>query len=546
MAASGGDDDRTIVSGSAPATNTPPQKRSPWLWVALGGCAGLLCIALVGVIAVLIITGGGTSITGLVGGQETPTIVPTSTPTSIPIETTETTEPELEATETKKPTEPPATETVTSSTRTSTVTPKPSQTPSATSTSVSREPIIGPITFATGVAEDDQPVDAGLTFPNDVEEIHAFFSYEGLSGSDTWERYWYLDDEEVGSGSGTWDAGESGTFDLSLTGGGEPLGSGTWKLEIYVNGELAQTSSFVIETSATPDTPDSTDSQVVGGTYKIAFSRWDGGKYDLFIANTDGSGERFLLERAAGPSWSRDGQYLSIFGEEGVDRQIRDGVEYVIEGITNGILWLKLTNFPSDITQVEMGQYVREGTARWTAWAPNGEMVAFDAARGGPDRRIYFLGTSDNQQYIIEIPGEQASWSPDSSQIVYRSGRDGKQGIWISNRDDSGAHNITNEGNDAFPSWSRDGRTIAFHRDSGGNVDIYVMNIDGSNIRRLTDAPGPDTLPTWTPDGRIVFRSARSGSWGIYIMNADGSGQKQIIANADPGPDWSFGRMDVN
>ncbi len=71
------------------------------------------------------------------------------------------------------------------------------------------------------------------------------------------------------------------------------------------------------------------------------------------------------------------------------------------------------------------------------------------------------------------------------------------------------------------------------------------MNTNGGDVRRLTDAPGPDTLPTWTPDGRIVFRSARSGGWGIYIMNADGSEQRQIVANADPGPDWAFGRMDV-
>ncbi len=541
MAAPGGDDDRTIVSSTNPI-NTPPHKRNPWLWVALGGCASLLCMAIIGVTAVLLITEGGTSITDLVGGQEKPTTEPISTPTSTQIKVTETTEPELEATATKKPTESRATVTVTGSTRTSTITPEPSQTPSATSTSVNQEPTIGPITFATGVTEDDQPIDAGTSFPSDIEEIHALFSYEGLLASDTWERLWYQDDEEVGSGSGTWDAGESGTFDLSLTGGGEPLGSGTWKLEIYVNGELAQTGSFVIEASAPLD---GTGSQVADGTYRIAFARWDGSKHDLFIANTDGSGERFLLERAAGPSWSRDGQFLSIFGEEGIDRQIRDDVEYVIEGITNGILWLKVANFPSDIAQVEMGQFVREGTARWSAWAPNGNMIAFDAARGGPDRRIYFLGTADNQQYVIEIPGEQAAWSPDSSQIVYRSGRDGKQGIWISNRDDSGAHNITNEGNDSFPSWSPDGRTIAFHRDLGGNVDIYVMNTDGSNIRRLTDAPGLDTLPAWTPDGRIVFRSTRTGSWGIYIMNADGSGQRQIIANADPGPDWAFGRMDV-
>ena len=172
-------------------------------------------------------------------------------------------------------------------------------------------------------------------------------------------------------------------------------------------------------------------------------------------------------------------------------------------------------------------------------------MLAYDATHGGPDRRVYFLGTANNEQFRIEIPGEQPDWSPNSDQLTYRSGRDGKQGIWISNRDDSGAHNITNDGSDAFPRWSPDGGSIAFHRDTDGNVDIYVMNLDGSNVRRLTDAPGPDTLPAWTPDGRIVFRSARGGSWGIYVMNADGSGQKQIIANTDPGPDWSFGRMDV-
>jgi hypothetical protein len=28
-------------------------------------------------------------------------------------------------------------------------------------------------------------------------------------------------------------------------------------------------------------------------------------------------------------------------------------------------------------------------------------------------------------------------------------------------------------------------------------------------------------------------------------MRADGSDQQAVIANAHPGPDWSFGRMDV-
>jgi Tol biopolymer transport system component len=505
MAASGGDDERTVVS-SPPPTDTPPKKRSPWPLVALAGCAGVLCLALVVVIAVLLISEGGEFPISLGSTKEAPTAEIVDTPTATKERATETAEPEMEPTATG----PAATKATQRVTQSPTRTPKPTQTPTATATSVSQEPVIGLITFAGSVTEDNQPIDPDTTFPADIDEIHAVFSYEGMSESDTWERRWYQDGQEVGVGSGTWDAGESGTF------------------------------TFEIEASATSASPPAT------GTYRIAFARWDGGKHDLYIANTDGGGERFLLERAAGPSWSPSGQYLSIYGEEGVDRQIRDGAEYVIEGITNGILWLQVANFPSDITQVEIGQYVRDGTGRWAAWAPSGEMIAFDAARGGPDRRVYFLGTEDNQQYSIEIPGEQAAWSPNSNQVVYRSGRDDKQGIWISNRDDSGAYNITNEGNDSFPSWSPDGGTIAFHRDSGGNVDIYVMDVDGGNVRRLTDAAGPDTLPAWTPDGRIVFRSARGGSWGIYIMNADGSGQQQIIANADPGPDWAFGRMDVH
>jgi Tol biopolymer transport system component len=509
----------------------------------------LLCVALVGGVAAFWAMKGKEITAGMGGGK-------TAQPTEVIAgKTKEAATPTKVAKKTVEPTKTPTQAIVES---TATPTPEPTATPESElpaitppSIAIGGKPIIGPITFATGVA-DGKPVGAGDTFPSDVTEIHAFFDYEGMADGDPWERRWYQNGEDVGGGSGAWDGGESGTYDLSLSNNGEPLGAGDWKLELYVNGELAQSGTFVIEAGTAPVEATSTSppAPAVGGTYKLAFARWDGGKHNLYIANTDGSGEKFLLERAAGPSWSPDGQRLSFYGEEAVDKQVRNGVEYAVSGITNGILWLWVANWPDDITQVaigeHMGQFAREGSGRWTAWAPNGDMLAFDATHGGPDRRIYFLGTADNQQFNIEIPGEQADWSPDSKQIVYRSGRDNKQGIWISNRDGSGSRNITNEGSDSFPRWSPDGRKIAFHRDSGGNVDIYVMNVDGSNIRRLTNANGPDTLPAWTPDGRLVFRSARTGSWGIYIMSADGSSQKQIIANADPGPDWSFGRMDVH
>ena len=424
------------------------------------------------------------------------------------------------------------------------------------------EVTIGAIVFASGASADGQPVDPGTTFSGTVTEIHAFFSYQGMENGMSWERRWYRNGNRVGGGSGRWDAGAQGAYHLSLNSGGQPLGAGSWKLEIYVADQLQQSDSFVVEAAAAPAPtakPSPTAVTIptlvsqteapptvtpVAKVYKIVFARWDGGTHNLYVADTTGGGEKFLLHRAAGPSWSPDGKFVAFYGEEGVDQQEEGNIQ--LAGITNGILYLNMGTWSADLSHAELGQFVREGTGRWAAWAPDGTMVAFDAARGGPDRRIYFLGTADNQQYNVEIPGEQADWSPDSDRLVYRSGRDNQQGIWISNRDGSGSINITTNGNDAFPRWSPDGRKIAFHRESDGNVDIYVMNVDGSNIRRLTDTAGPDTLPAWTPDGRIVFRSVRNGSWGIYIMNADSSDQKLIIPNADPGSDWAYGHMDVH
>ena len=278
----------------------------------------------------------------------------------------------------------------------------------------------------------------------------------------------------------------------------------------------------------------------------MAYTKWNGVQHNLYVGDTDGSTEQFIIGRAAGPSWTPDGQRIFFFGETGVDRQTVEGVEYVFDGISNGIVAVNVSPLPESVGEVQLFQGLdwKDAGARWANVSPNGQMVAFDSKRSG-NYRIYFLGTQDNEQFRYEIIGEQADWSPDSQKIVYRSGRDGTTGIWISNRDDSGHTLITNGGSDSFPAWSPDGETIAFSRDEEGNTDIYTVNIDGSNLQRLTDAPGPDTLPTYTPDGQIIFRSARTGNWGIWKMNGDGADQTEIIPDANVGVDWTFSRMSV-
>ncbi|PWH19780.1 MAG: hypothetical protein DDG58_04145 [Ardenticatenia bacterium] len=596
----------TLVAGaSQPVSLVPPRRKgTPWaVWLIIVGLFLLVCLASAAalllfslrtdtlampdvgtfrptaVIAQTVLPSGGTQLPGVSTAAATETPSPTSltdTMTTAPSSSAPSlTEAEVTSLPTARSLSPTASlVSLTSAPPLSLSTPDLASTPSVQMVAMDSGDIIAAVTpspfpslgtvIFSAVTQDGRTVE-GNVFSGKVTEIHAVFTYQNMMDGLPWERRWYLDGRQMAKAADVWNKGGTGTFHLTLTAGGSPLGGGRWRLELYVNGVLLQQGEFVIEaptsvpspTSVQPPTsipsptssataaPLETPTSIAVSVYTIAFSRWDGGKYDLFLARTDGSGEKFLLQRAAGPSWSPDGRYLIFAGQEGVDRQEWDGVTYHFEGISNGIISLDMRTWSPDPTTIVLRQHVREATARWADWSPRGDMVAYDARRGGPDWRIYFLGTADNQQYQVEIPGEQADWSPDGNYLVYRSGRDNRQGIWVSNRDDSRQVQITADGSDAFPRWSPDGRKIAFHRDSGQNVDIYMMNPDGSHVRRLTDAPGPDTLPAWTPDGRIVFRSARSGSWGIYIMNADSSGQRLIIPNADPGPDWAFGRMDV-
>jgi Tol biopolymer transport system component len=280
--------------------------------------------------------------------------------------------------------------------------------------------------------------------------------------------------------------------------------------------------------------------------YKLAYTKFEDGRHNLYVADTTGKNSQFVIGRAAGPSWSADGTSIFFYGEEGVDRQFIGGVEVPLFDVTNGIVAINASPLPTAVDQAQLFQALtwKQGTARWANVSPDGNIVAYDAKPSG-DFRIYFIDRATTQQLPAEIIGQQADWSPDSQRIVYRSGRDGKAGLWISNQNDSGHINITTNGTDSFPAWSPDGQTIAFSREVEGNWDIYTVNVDGSNLQRLTDAPNQDILPTYTPSGDIIFRSARNNSWEIWRMRGNGDDQLRIIANAGIGSDWAFSRMDV-
>jgi Tol biopolymer transport system component len=147
----------------------------------------------------------------------------------------------------------------------------------------------------------------------------------------------------------------------------------------------------------------------------------------------------------------------------------------------------------------------------------------------------------------------QARWSPDSTRLVFISGRDGDWEIYIMDVSDGGlagdsnlVHLTDNTVRDGFPDWSPDGTQIVFSSMRDGNEEIYVMNADGSDPQRLTYNDFDESFPRWSPDGLRIAYTIFSSSANIYsheiaIMNVDGSGQRQITRGSqaeEQCPSW--------
>jgi TolB protein len=114
--------------------------------------------------------------------------------------------------------------------------------------------------------------------------------------------------------------------------------------------------------------------------------------------------------------------------------------------------------------------------------------------------------------YVVDY---EASWSPDSRQIVLVSSRYGGMKVHAMNADSashgSDMRQLTfGSDEDDSPAWSPDGKKIAFVSIRAGVSQIFVMNADGANVRQLTNGNAENIHPTWAPDSqRILFNTTK-------------------------------------
>lgn len=83
--------------------------------------------------------------------------------------------------------------------------------------------------------------------------------------------------------------------------------------------------------------------------------------------------------------------------------------------------------------------------------------------------------------------------------------------------------------NDDDPSFSPDGSQIAFRSNRGVNTEIFIMNVDGSELRQLTEYPAADTSaydweyhagpPQWVDSTRITYISKQNNNYSIFSIS---------------------------
>jgi tetratricopeptide (TPR) repeat protein len=284
----------------------------------------------------------------------------------------------------------------------------------------------------------------------------------------------------------------------------------------------------VIFVTATPlpvtptpaETPTPTPAPTAALTGKIAFTLWNGAKYDVWVANVDGSGRTGIIWEMRQPAFSPDGSKIAVNGEA----HYHDNLHVANADGSN---------------LMEVSEHLEDSRP---SWSPDGAHLVFDSTLHGDKReRIYILETvsarAKDSWHVLrsaggDTLGQDPCWLPDG-RIVYRGcdywavGAD--CGLYIVPSDGSAIPTqLTSNSSDMAP--AAHGNKIAFMSILDGNWEIYSINTDGSDLKRLTDNGVNDGLPTFSPNGQfIAFVSDEGGQWAIWAMNTDGSGRRKLF-----------------
>lgn len=271
---------------------------------------------------------------------------------------------------------------------------------------------------------------------------------------------------------------------------------------------------------------------------RIAFVSTDG---NLYLTDRDGDNIEHLAVAGEGaalahPAWSPDGEHVAFVAQRETDAGIESILYTVstmggdshelyasIENPAFYLYWSPDSQYVSFLTQErvslalrlapadgsEVARVLERGAPFYWSWSPDGQEMLMHiggARRLSEDARLAILADQPEStpDVLDDAPAnfQSPAWSPDGSRLLYAAeDTDGKQALYIRQRQSGRVEKLANVSGLVRFNWSPDGRWVAFQQIE----DPRIAPLGHVFVRRVGVTDGESELRQVSRDAAVAF-----------------------------------------